>query len=53
MDIQERLGQIIGEYDAQGVHRTGTDVDIQSAEWLKGRIAALGLEARDDLIQRQ
>lgn len=40
--MQERIAAIIKEYDAQGDHRTGTDVDHTSADWLVDRIASLG-----------
>ena len=39
------LSDTVREYDAQGIHRTGTAVDAASAEWLVGRVRALGLEA--------
>ena len=42
----ERIAQIISEYAGQGIHRTGTDVDTRSAEWLRERFAALGIEAQ-------
>lgn len=44
MDTAERVSQIIREYDEQGWHRTGTDVDYRSAEWLAGRVRDLGVE---------
>lgn len=33
-DLRQRAEQIIREYDQQGIHRTGTRVDEQSARWL-------------------
>lgn len=39
----DRIGQIIGAYDKQGIHRTGTDVDRAAADWLAGEYAALGV----------
>jgi len=33
-DLSQRVARIIREYDQQGVHRTGTKVDEQSARWL-------------------
>jgi len=43
-DLQARLGDLIAAYDRQGWHRTGTEGDRQSAEWLGGEAAALGLK---------
>ena len=39
----ERIGKIIGAYDKQGIHRTGSDVDSASADWLAGEFSALGV----------
>ncbi len=33
-DLPQRVARIIREYDQQGIHRTGTKVDEQSARWL-------------------
>jgi hypothetical protein len=43
--IENRVSEIIREYDAQGWHRTGTEVDTASAHWLVGRAGQLGVEA--------
>ncbi len=40
----ERLARVIREYDAQGVHRTGTDVDTASAHWLAALVGEAGHE---------
>ena len=32
--IEQRVATVIQTYDAQGNHRTGTDVDKKSGEWL-------------------
>jgi hypothetical protein len=40
-----RIAKIIQEYDSQGFHRTGTEVDRVCASWLVGHIQQLGLEA--------
>jgi len=40
--MRERIAQTIAAYDRQGIHRTGTDVDGQSAEWLAGQVRELG-----------
>lgn len=34
--------RVIREYDAQGAHRTGTEVDAVSAEWLAGLVRSIG-----------
>lgn len=39
------LSETVREYDAQGIHRTGTSVDADSAGWLVERARALGLAA--------
>ncbi len=40
--MKERIGQTIAEYDKQGIHRTGSDVDVASAEWLSEEIRTAG-----------
>jgi hypothetical protein len=42
--IEDRIARIIGEYDRQGWHRTGTDVDLESASWLAGIVRECGAE---------
>ncbi len=39
----DHVGRIIEAYDKQGIHRTGTDVDSASADWLADEYAALGV----------
>lgn len=41
-----RAAAVIQEYDAQGFHRTATDVDRRSGEWLADRVRRTGAEAR-------
>jgi hypothetical protein len=41
-DLPQRVAQVIREYDQQGVHRTGTKVDEQSARWLAGQARQCG-----------
>jgi hypothetical protein len=48
--MQNRIAKIISEYASQGIHRTGTDVDNQSADWLIERIEALGVTATDTVF---
>lgn len=49
--MQERISSIIGEYSAQGFHRTGARVDDESAEWLAARIGALGVTPAVDSLK--
>lgn len=42
--MQQRIGAVIRAYEQQGIHRTGTDVDRISAEWLAGEVRAIGAE---------
>ncbi len=42
--MTERIAEIIREFSAQGIHRTGTDVDVASALWLAGKMRALGAD---------
>ena len=44
LDQSQRIGRIIGEYDAQGWHRTGTTVDHDSARWLADLVSETGAE---------
>ena len=48
--MQNRIAEIISEYASQGIHRTGTDVDNQSADWLVKRIESLGVTATDTVF---
>src|SRR5688572_16221945 len=50
-DIERRIRSVIEEYGDQGFHRTGTDVDRRSGDWLFDSIAGLGLTpAREPFI---
>lgn len=51
--MQSRIAEIISEYANQGIHRSGTDVDNQSADWLMQRIKALGVTATDTAFSFQ
>src|SRR5690348_12323944 len=42
--LEQRVAAVIQAYDAQGNHRTGTDVDNGSAEWLANQVRQLGAE---------
>jgi hypothetical protein len=38
--MEGRVAAILQAYDGQGDHRTGTEVDAASAEWLAGEVRA-------------
>ena len=42
--MKSRITAIISEYASQGIHRTGTEVDNESAAWLRRRIQEMGIE---------
>ena len=42
--LEQRAAAVIQAYDAQGNHRTGTEVDEASAEWLARQVRQLGAE---------
>ncbi|MFT6434718.1 MAG: hypothetical protein ACJAVI_002767 [Candidatus Azotimanducaceae bacterium] len=50
---QSRIADIISEYAGQGIHRTGTYVDNQSANWLMRRIDMLDVAATDTAFEFQ
>ena len=41
---EERIARIIEAYDAQGWHRTATEVDLRSAHWLAEQLRECSLE---------
>src|SRR5262245_15818749 len=42
-DLSQRIARVIEEYERQGIHRTGSDVDTRSARWLAGAVRRCGL----------
>src|SRR5262249_21972584 len=46
--IEQRVATVVQTYDAQGNHRTGTDVDKKSGEWLAEEVRRLGVNASLD-----
>ncbi len=42
--MRDHIARIIAAYDGQGIHRTGTDVDRASGNWLADEIQTLGFE---------
>jgi len=51
--MEKIIADIIGEYAEQGIHRTGTAVDHQSADWLMQRIELLGVAATESAFEFQ
>src|SRR6267143_4720343 len=43
--LEQRLAAVIQAYDAQGNHRTGTEVDTASAQWLAEEVRRLGVKS--------
>src|SRR5437879_9554976 len=43
--LEQRVARVIQAYDAQGNHRTGTEVDNASAEWLASQVRRSGAAA--------
>jgi hypothetical protein len=41
-----RVAQVVRDYDAQGIHRTATEVDAASARWLADQLHAAGIESK-------
>jgi hypothetical protein len=44
-DLRARVSRTIQDYDAQGIHRTATDVDDRSAAWLADEARSAGADA--------
>src|SRR5215217_7245832 len=42
--VQQRISAVIRAYEEQGFHRTGTDVDRRSGDWLANEVREVGLE---------
>src|SRR5436190_5846025 len=42
--VEQRVAAVIQAFDSQGNHRTGTDVDKASAEWLANRVRESGAQ---------
>jgi len=42
--LEQRVANVLQTYDGQGNHRTGTEVDNASAEWLANQTRKLGVE---------
>ena len=46
--LKDRIARTIREYSEQGIHRSGTDGDLENATWLSGQIRSLGLDQELD-----
>lgn len=42
--VEQRVAAVIEAYDAQGNHRTATEVDRRSGEWLAAQVRQLGVK---------
>ena len=51
--LEHSIAEIINEYAEQGIHRTGTEVDHHSADWLIQKIESLGVAATDTAFEFQ
>lgn len=51
MNQNDRISKIIQEFDAQGWHRSGTEVDHLFARWLAQRGRELGLDLELESFQ--
>ena len=47
-DIASNIATTIAEYSTQGIHRTGTEVDQSSADWLATKIRQMGITPQLD-----
>ena len=43
--MKQRIEKLVSEYDSQGWHRTGTEIDRISINWLAKKVSGLGLSA--------
>jgi hypothetical protein len=43
---EQRLMEIVEQYHSMGIHRTGTDVDYATSDWLSDCLESAGLETR-------
>lgn len=51
--LTARIGRTIREYEQQGFHRTGTDVDRQSGDWLFEQVRTIGLSPQRESLTLQ
>jgi len=50
-EMPGRIAQIIRSYEEQGIHRTGTEVDRVSGDWLMAQVRETGLEAAREVFE--
>jgi hypothetical protein len=50
-DLEARIARMIDEYGRQGLHRTGTDVDRRSGDWLYDEVRRMGLAPARELFE--
>jgi hypothetical protein len=46
VEARLRVAKVVRDYDAQGIHRTATDVDEASAHWPANQLRATGVETK-------
>jgi len=49
-DVQQRIARIIRAYEEQGIHRTGTEVDRVSGDWLASEVRRTGLTPTQEVF---
>ena len=50
-EAQRRIARIIKSYEEQGIHRTGTEVDRVSGDWLMAQVRDAGLEPEREIFE--
>jgi hypothetical protein len=50
-ELESRIARVISAYERQGFHRTGTDVDQRSGEWLYEEVRRIGLAPARESFQ--
>ena len=48
---ERRISRIIHSYEEQGIHRTGTEVDRVSGDWLMAQVREAGLEPAREVFE--
>jgi len=49
-ETQRRIAKVVREYGEQGIHRTATDVDRASGDWLMAQVREAGLEPAREMF---
>ena len=50
-EAQRRIAKIIQSFEEQGIHRTGTEVDRVSGDWLMAQVREAGLEPAREIFE--